>query len=100
MYDVIPFDSLKVGDRVSVSKTVTGDDGALYIASTGDFGPVHIHDSSASKNRFGKRLAPGAMVAGVCPSGLQDELAGGPGVSLGDSSEMRRGGTGIVRVGR
>src|SRR3546814_15492784 len=84
MYDVIPFDSLKVGDRVSVSKTVTEADGALYIASTGDFGPVHIDDSYASKTRFGKRLAPGIMVAGLCTSVLTAELAGVLGVSIED----------------
>src|SRR3546814_13253824 len=84
MYDVIPFDSLKVGDRVSVSKTVTEADGALYIASTGDFGPVHIDDSYASKTRFGKRLAPGIMVAGLCTSALTAELAGVLGVPIED----------------
>ena len=36
MYDVIPFANLSVGDRVSVSKTVTEADGALYIADYGE----------------------------------------------------------------
>lgn len=84
MYDIIPFDSLKVGDRVSGSKTVTEADGALYIASTGDFGPVHIDDSYASGTRFGQRLAPGIMVAGLCTSVLTAELAGVLGVSIED----------------
>src|SRR3546814_19109524 len=84
MFDVLPFDSLKVGDRGSVSKMVTEADGALYIASTGDFGPVHIDDSYASKTRFGKRLAPGIMVAGLCTSVLTAELAGVLGVSIED----------------
>lgn len=84
MYDVKPFDSLAVGDRVSVSKTVTEADGALYIAATGDFGPVHIDDGYAARTRFGRRLAPGIMVAGLCTSVLTAELAGVLGVSIED----------------
>ncbi|TVR07040.1 MAG: MaoC family dehydratase [Salinarimonadaceae bacterium] len=84
MYDVIPFADLSVGDRVSVSKTVTEADGALYIAATGDFGPVHIDESYAAGTRFGKRLAPGVMVAALCTSVLSAELAGVLGVSIED----------------
>lgn len=85
MYDVIPFADLSVGDRVSVSKTVTEADGALYIAATGDFGPVHIDEAYAGTTRFGQRLAPGIMVAGLCTSVLTAELAGVLGVSIEDS---------------
>ncbi|MBE9607320.1 MaoC family dehydratase [Acetobacteraceae bacterium H6797] len=84
MYDAIPFDALQVGDRVSVSKTVTEADGALYIAATGDFGPVHVDDGYAGKTRFGQRLAPGIMVAGLCTSVLTAELAGTLGISIED----------------
>lgn len=84
MYDVKSFDALAVGDRVSVSKTVTEADGALYIAATGDFGPVHIDDGYAATTRFGRRLAPGIMVAGLCTSVLTAELAGVLGVSIED----------------
>lgn len=84
MYEIKPFDSLKVGDRVSVSKTITEADGALYIAATGDFGPVHIDDGYARTTRFGRRLAPGIMVAGLCTSVLTSELVGTLGVSIED----------------
>lgn len=84
MYDLIPFDSLHVGDEVSVSKTITEADGALYIAATGDFGPVHVDDAYARTTRFGRRLAPGIMVAGICTNVLTAELAGLLGVSIED----------------
>lgn len=84
MYDTIPINDISVGDRVSVSKTITEADGALYIASTGDFGPVHIDESYAAGTRFGRRLAPGIMVAGLCTSVLTAELAGVLGVSIED----------------
>ena len=84
MYEVKPFESLQVGDRVCVSKTITEADGALYIASTGDFGPVHVDDCYAAASRFGRRLAPGLMVAGLCTSVLTSELVGILGVSIED----------------
>lgn len=84
MYELKPFDSLHVGDTVSVSKTITEADGALYIAATGDFGPVHVDEAYAATTRFGKRLAPGIMVAGLCTSVLTAELAGTLGISVED----------------
>jgi 3-hydroxybutyryl-CoA dehydratase len=84
MYDIKPFDSLSVGDEVSICKTITEADGALYIAATGDFGPVHIDEGYASGTRFGQRLAPGILVAGICTSVLTAELAGTLGVSIED----------------
>ncbi|MFG1240118.1 MaoC/PaaZ C-terminal domain-containing protein [Xanthobacter autotrophicus DSM 597] len=84
MYEIKPFADLKVGDRVRVSKTVTEADGSLYIAATGDFGPVHIDEDFASGTKFGQRLAPGIMVAGLCTSVLTAELAGILGVSIED----------------
>ncbi|TFF22017.1 acyl dehydratase [Jiella endophytica] len=95
MYDLKSIDELRVGDRVSVSKTITEADGAMYIASTGDFGPVHVDDGYASTTRFGERLAPGILVAGICTSVLTAELVGTVGVSIRDCFWF----TGAVRYG-
>ena len=84
MYDPIPFDRLAVGDRARVTKTVTETDGAMYIAATGDFGPVHVDEGYAAGTRFGRRLAPGIMMAGLCTSVLTAELAGTLGLSIED----------------
>lgn len=84
MYDQTPFESLSVGDRAVISKTITEADGALFIAAVGDFGPVHIDEAFASTTRFGRRLAPGIMIAGICTSVLTSELVGIAGVSIED----------------
>ncbi|TNM63402.1 MaoC family dehydratase [Aliirhizobium smilacinae] len=84
MYDFKSFDDLNVGDKVAISKTITEADGALYIAATGDFGPVHVDEVYAGATRFGKRLAPGIMVAGLCTSILTSELVGVVGISIED----------------
>lgn len=84
MYAIKNIDDLKVGDRVSIAKTITEMDGAMYIAASGDFGPVHVDEGYASTTRFGERLAPGILVAGVCTSVLTAELVGTVGVSIKD----------------
>lgn len=84
MYDIRNIDEFAVGDRVSVTKTVTEADGAMYIAATGDFGPVHVDEGYAGTTRFGERLAPGILVAGICTSILTAELVGTVGVSIRD----------------
>ena len=84
MYELKSFDRLRLGETVSARKTITEADGALYIAATGDFGPVHVDESYAETTRFGRRLAPGILVAGICTSVLSAELAGTLGVSIED----------------
>jgi len=95
MYDIRNIDELAVGERVSVAKTITEADGAMYIAASGDFGPVHIDEGYASTTRFGERLAPGILVAAICTSVLSAELVGTVGVSIRDCFWF----TGAVRYG-
>jgi 3-hydroxybutyryl-CoA dehydratase len=85
MYLFKYFHEIDVGDRVSISKTVTEADAVLYAASTGDFGPVHFDEVYARNTRFGRRLAPGIMVAGIATSVLTSKLVGVFGVSIKDS---------------
>lgn len=84
MHEVKWFDEIKVGDRASIAKTITEADGALYIAATGDFGPIHVDDSYARATRFGERIAPGIMIAGIATSVLTGQLVGILGVSIED----------------
>jgi len=95
MYDIRNLDELRVGESVRVSKTITEADGAMYIAASGDFGPVHVDEGYARSTRFGERLAPGILVAGVCTSVLTAELVGTVGVSIRDQFWF----TGAVRYG-
>ena len=51
------FDDVAVGDTVTLARTITEADAALYIAATGDFGPVHVDAEHARGTRFGERIA-------------------------------------------
>ncbi len=84
MHEAKPLDAINVGDRASIAKTITEADGAMYIASTGDFGPIHVDQGYAAETRFGQRIAPGIMVAGICTSILTGRLVGILGVSIED----------------
>lgn len=95
MHEIKQFDEINVGDRASIAKTITEADGALYVAATGDFGPVHVDDGYASRTRFGERIAPGIMVAGIATSILTARLVGILGVSIEDTFQF----TGPVRYG-
>ncbi len=79
------FSEVEVGDKVCFSKTITETDAALYMAATGSFGPIHINKAYAKETKFGERLAPGIMVAGMATSFLTIKLTGSKGVSIKDT---------------
>ncbi len=89
------FDDVAVGDTVTVTRTITEADAALYIAATGDFGPVHVDAEYAGTTRFGERIAPGIMVGAMATSVLTSQLLGPLGVSIEDTFRFR----GPVRYG-
>jgi 3-hydroxybutyryl-CoA dehydratase len=95
MYAIKSFEDIRVGDRVSVAKTITEMDAAMCAAATGDFGPVHMDEGYAGRTRFGARIAPGIMVAGICTSVLTSHLVGVAPVSIEDRFWF----TGPVRYG-
>jgi 3-hydroxybutyryl-CoA dehydratase len=89
------FDDVRVGDAVTLARTITEADGALYIAATGDFGPIHVDAEHARGTRFGERIAPGIMIGAMATSVLTSELLGPLGVSIEDTFRFR----GPVRYG-
>ena len=89
------FDDVIVGDTAVVSRTITEADAALYIAATGDFGPVHVDGEYARGTRFGERIAPGIMVGAMATFILTSELLGPLGVSIEDTFRFK----GPVRYG-
>lgn len=89
------FDEVAVGDAATITRTITEADAAMYIAATGDFGPVHVDAEYARGTRFGERIAPGIMIAGIATSVLTSELLGPLGVSIEDTFRFK----GPVRYG-
>lgn len=55
---------LKIGDGVSIEKTISESDVYLFAGICGDFSPNHINERYMEKTRFGTRIAQGALVVG------------------------------------
>jgi len=57
-------DSLKVGESVSFSKTISESDVYLFAGITGDFSPNHINEEYMKSTKYKKRIAHGALMVG------------------------------------
>jgi 3-hydroxybutyryl-CoA dehydratase len=74
---------LKLGDRASVSKTITETDVVLYAGLTSDFNPVHIDEEFAKNSLFERRVAHGMLCAGLISAVIGTELPGINSIYLG-----------------
>lgn len=59
------FDDLKIGQRASLTKTITEEDLAHFISITGDTNPLHVDKTFAEKTFFGQRIAHGMLSASL-----------------------------------
>jgi 3-hydroxybutyryl-CoA dehydratase len=67
---------LKIGDRASVSKTITETDVYMYAGITGDLNPMHINEEVAKQTMFKGRIAHGMLTAGLVSAVLAMQLPG------------------------
>lgn len=70
------FDEIKIGERASVTKTITKDDIDLYAAVTGDANPTHYDEAAARAERFEGIVGHSMMVAGLISNVLGNKLPG------------------------
>ncbi len=82
-------DDLNVGDTAYFSKTVTETDGLMYVGATGDFSPIHVDEQYSRTTRFGHRIAPGVMVAGMITAVLGNDLVGCEPISVADEFQFK-----------
>jgi len=64
-YKLTTFDDLKVGQKASLTKTITEEDLKHFIAITGDTNPLHVNESFAKQTFFGQRIAHGMLSASL-----------------------------------
>ncbi|EGO61825.1 MaoC family dehydratase [Acetonema longum] len=83
MVQDIAFADIKVGDKASVSKTVTEYDVYTFAGVTGDFNPVHINAEFAKQTMFKERIAHGMLSAGFISAVLGTTLPGANTIYLG-----------------
>lgn len=56
-------DEMYIGQKASISKTITESDVNTYAGLIADFNPVHINAEYAKTTRFGERIAHGMLTA-------------------------------------
>lgn len=64
-YKLTTFNDLKVGQKASLTKTITEEDLTHFIAITGDENPLHIDESFAKQTFFRQRIAHGMLSASL-----------------------------------
>jgi acyl dehydratase len=57
---------LALGDCAEFARTIGDADLILCAALTGDFDPLHLDEAYARGTAFGRRIAHGALVLGLC----------------------------------
>lgn len=85
----IAFAEIKVGDKASMSKTVTEFDIYTFAGVTGDFNPVHIDAEFAKTTMFKERIAHGMLSAGFISAVLGTALPGANTIYLGQELQFK-----------
>ncbi len=81
------FESIKVGDRASFSKTILETDLVLFMGICGDFNPIHTDIRYAEKTIFKGRIVHGLLTASLISTVIGMHLPGPGAVYL--SQELR-----------
>jgi 3-hydroxybutyryl-CoA dehydratase len=77
-----------VGERASLTKTVTESDVATFADLIGDHNPIHTDEEYARKSRFGKRVAHGVFTGGLISAVLGNKLPGPGSIYLSQQLEF------------
>lgn len=85
----VPFEELEVGLSAESTTTITEAHLVLFSGLTGDFNPVHVNERAASRSRFGGRIAPGMLTAGLVSAVLGTKLPGPGSVYVSQTLRFR-----------
>ncbi|WP_414714936.1 MaoC family dehydratase [Sporomusa sp.] len=85
----IKFADLKIGDKASMSKTVTEYDVYTFAGVTGDFNPVHVDAEFAKNTMFKERIAHGMLSAGFISAVIGTSLPGANSIYMGQELSFK-----------
>ncbi len=80
---------IQIGDKATLTRTITDEMVAAYADLIGDHNPVHLDEAFAATTRFGRRIAHGMLVAGLISTVLATDLPGPGAVYLGQTLQFR-----------
>jgi 3-hydroxybutyryl-CoA dehydratase len=82
--------TVTVGQKASIRKTITEADVVLFGCVTGDMNPLHTDDIAARDSRFGKRIAHGMLGAGLISAVLGMQMPGPGTIYIKQTLNFRR----------
>ncbi|MEI6779120.1 MAG: MaoC family dehydratase [Chloroflexales bacterium] len=82
--------TVTVGQKASIRKTITEADVVLFGCVTGDLNPLHTDDIAAGESRFGKRIAHGMIGAGLISAVLGMQMPGPGTIYIKQTLNFRR----------
>lgn len=85
----VPFAEIQVGDKASMTKTISEYDVYGFAGITGDFNPVHVNAEFAKDTMFKQRIAHGMLSAGLISAVLGTSLPGENTIYLGQELSFK-----------
>ncbi|BBB92151.1 MAG TPA: MaoC family dehydratase [Methylomusa anaerophila] len=85
----IKFADIKIGDKASMSKTITAHDVYTYANLTGDLNPLHTDADYAKTTVFKEPIAHGMLSAGFISAVLGTVLPGANTIYLGQELSFK-----------
>jgi 3-hydroxybutyryl-CoA dehydratase len=79
-----------LGQRASLTRTISDADITAFAALTGDRNPLHLDEAFAVRSRFGRRVAHGLLCAGLISAVLGTKLPGPGAIYLEQSLRFVR----------
>jgi acyl dehydratase len=80
---------IQIGDRATLTRTITDEMVVAYADLIGDHNPVHLDEAFAATTRFGRRIAHGMLVAGLISTLIASDLPGPGSVYLGQTLQFK-----------
>ncbi len=77
-----------VGEKASMTKTITEADVMALADLIGDHNPLHVDEEFARKSRFGRRIAHGVFTGGLISAVLGNQLPGPGSIYLSQQIEF------------
>lgn len=89
MVQDVKFADLQLGDKASMTKTVTEFDVYTFAGVTGDFNPVHVNAEFAKNTMFKERIAHGMLSAGFISAVIGTSLPGANSIYIGQELSFK-----------
>lgn len=84
------YDEIEVGDRATLSRTLTHNDIVLFAAVSGDVNPAHVDEEFARSERFHQIVAHGMWGGALISTVLGTELPGPGAIYVGQTLKFHR----------